>query len=166
MSTRVQTDEKDRAILKMLQDDLPVTERPYAEIADALAITQEDVLTRILRMKEEGLIRRVGAILRHNRAGYAHNALTAWTITPGSEETYEAARDRVGEVLAKDDHISHCYARKVTEAFPYPMFAMVHASSGEELTETISALRLLLPDERVRVLRSTREWKKTSMRYV
>ena len=162
----VQMDDKDRAILDLLQDTVPVTMRPYEALAQKLDISEEEVLTRILRMKEEGVIRRVGAILRHKRAGYAYNALTAWTITPSETETYEAASDRVGEALAACDHISHCYARAKVEAFPYPMYAMVHASSEEELQKTIDALRYLLPKETVRVLRTKREWKKTSMRYV
>ena len=70
----VQMDDKDRAILDLLQDSIPVTMRPYEALAQKLDISEEEVLTRILRMKEEGVIRRVGAILRHKRAGYAYNA--------------------------------------------------------------------------------------------
>ena len=162
----IRLDEKDRALLHLLQDSLPVTGHPYRAISEMLGITQEEVLERMLRMKDEGLILRIGAILRHGRAGYAFNVLTAWTITPEAGETAEQAQDRVGEILAADSHISHCYARVVNEAFPYPMFAMVHARSELELEETLSDLRARLPVEDVRCLRTKREWKKTSMKYV
>ena len=159
-------DEKDSAILRLLQDALPVTSHPYRELAEELNTTQEEILERILRMKEKGLIRRMGAILRHVKAGYSCNALTAWTITPAEGETAEQAQDRVGEILAADGHISHCYARVVNEAFPYPMFAMIHAASQEELDDTLSLLKKRLPEEQVRVLKTRHEWKKTSMQYV
>ena len=162
----IRLDEKDRAIIRLLQDSLPVTSCPYQELAEQLGITQEEILDRILRMKKEGLIRRMGAILRHAKAGYSFNALTAWTITPSEGETTEQAQDRVGEILANDSHISHCYARVVNETFPYPMFAMIHAASQEELDDTLSLLKNRLPEEQVRVLRTRHEWKKTSMQYV
>ena len=158
-------DDIDRAILRLMQDNLPVTQHPYAGLAEETGCTEEEIVTRILRLKEAGVIRRVGAILRHGRAGYACNALTAWTVTPEGTETREEARDRVGEALAQNSHISHCYARHIVPEFPYPMFAMVHAASEEELQATLTELKAMLPTEEVRILPSVREWKKTSMRY-
>ena len=160
------TDKTDRAILALLQDDIPVCAHPYAALASSLSISEEEVVTRMNRMREQGIIRRVGAVLRHGRAGYSHNALTAWTITPDAGEPYECARDRVGETLAASDHISHCYVRSVPAEFPFPLFAMVHAKSGDELEAVLNELMAALPGESVRVLHSVREWKKTSMRYV
>ena len=159
-------DQTDRAILAMMQDDIPVCARPYASLAAKLSLSEEEIITRIRRMQEAGIIRRVGAILRHAKAGYSHNALTAWTITPAENESAESARDRVGETLAASAQISHCYVRSVPAAFPFPLFAMVHAESEEELTATIAELKAALPAEQVRVMRSVREWKKTSMRYI
>ena len=160
------TDKTDRAILAMLQDDLPECAHPYAALASSLSLSEEEIVARILRMRDEGIIRRVGAVLRHGRAGYSHNALTAWTITPDAGEDYESARDRVGNTLAASEHISHCYVRSVPAEFPFPLFAMVHAKSGEELEGILKELKAALPGETVRILRSLREWKKTSMRYV
>ena len=159
-------DVNDLAILNLLQDSLPLTSRPDASLSEATGLSEEEIVTRMKQLKEEGILRRVGAVLRHNRAGYTSNVLTAWTATPQGGETEEEALDRVGGTLAAQAQISHCYARKCFPGWEWPLFAMLHASSEEEMTKLLADLRAALPEEEVRVLKTVREWKKTSMRYV
>ncbi|WP_170575113.1 Lrp/AsnC family transcriptional regulator [Ruegeria atlantica] len=53
-------DATDRAILNRMQDDLPLTNHPYAVIADELNISESDLLNRLSRMKDERIITRFG----------------------------------------------------------------------------------------------------------
>ncbi|WP_424942685.1 Lrp/AsnC family transcriptional regulator [Aliiroseovarius crassostreae] len=53
-------DQIDRAIINSLQDDLPMTHRPFQPLAEELDITEADVLDRIRTMKDAGVLTRFG----------------------------------------------------------------------------------------------------------
>lgn len=53
-------DETDRAILNRMQDDLPLTSQPYAMVAQELGISEQDLLVRLSRMKDDRVITRFG----------------------------------------------------------------------------------------------------------
>ena len=60
--------------------------------------------------------------------------------------------------------MSHCYARRRAEEWPYNLYAMVHAQTQEELDARVVTLERAC-GLHAQVLVSTREYKKTSMRY-
>ena len=68
-------DEADKALLQTLQDDFPLTTHPWDTLAKGLGTTTEDVMRRVRRLKEEGVIRRIGPVLETDRVG-----LTARTL--------------------------------------------------------------------------------------
>ena len=125
-------------------------------------------------------MRRFGAILRHQNAGYAFNAMVCFNIDERRVIlSDEAAKDPVksydliaqaGSLLASNPHISHCYERPSFDGFPYNVYAMMHANSAEQLdqfiADCVNALNALqsTPVEYV-VLRSVRELKKTSFKF-
>ena len=53
-------DEKDRAILNRMQDDLPLTSHPYAAVAEELGLSETELLDRLTRLKEDRVITRFG----------------------------------------------------------------------------------------------------------
>ncbi|WP_170529794.1 Lrp/AsnC family transcriptional regulator [Ruegeria arenilitoris] len=53
-------DDTDRRLLNRLQEDLPLTPRPYADVAAELGITEQDLLDRLARMKTDRIITRFG----------------------------------------------------------------------------------------------------------
>ncbi|WP_170593445.1 Lrp/AsnC family transcriptional regulator [Ruegeria arenilitoris] len=53
-------DDTDRRLLNRLQEDLPLTPRPYADVAAELGITEQDLLNRLARMKADRIITRFG----------------------------------------------------------------------------------------------------------
>ncbi|SHG89454.1 transcriptional regulator, AsnC family [Thermosyntropha lipolytica DSM 11003] len=148
----------DREIIKALQGDIPLSSRPWQEIAENIGIKEEELLSRIRKFKENGIIRRLGAVVRHNKAGFTVNAMLALQVE-------ESKADEAGLKLAGFEEISHCYLRKVPEDFPYNLFAMVHASSEEELAGIIKRIVEATGINEYRVLRSLREMKKVSMTY-
>jgi DNA-binding Lrp family transcriptional regulator len=54
-------DEKDREIINQIQSGFPICERPYQEVARRVALSEDEVLERVGRLKQEGIIRRIGA---------------------------------------------------------------------------------------------------------
>ena len=57
-------------IIDIAQDDFPLTSEPYREIASLLGESEDDVILRLKRLKDEGVIRRLGAILDSKKLGY------------------------------------------------------------------------------------------------
>ncbi len=151
-------DNTDKEILKLLQKDLPVTGRPYKSLAERLQISEDEVAQRIRSLHEKGIVRRLGAVLRHQRAGYKVNAMVAWKIE-------ESGADPAGAYMASYPNISHCYFREVPEGFPYPLFTMIHARNEEELRYTIDKISKELAILDYLVIKSIQELKKTSMKY-
>lgn len=151
-------DNAEKTIIEYLQADLPLTSHPYAALAGQLGWTEQEVLIKIEQMIDQGIIRRLGAILRHQRAGFAVNAMVAWRI---NEET----ADSIGGIFASFTEVSHCYVRAVPENFGYNLFTMVHARSKEEMEEIVNKMSSLSGLKDFQVIRSIKELKKISMSY-
>ncbi len=70
-------DTLDKAILNRIQTRFPLTSRPYAAIAQELETTEQEVLTRVTRLKEEGIIRRIGGNFVPSKVGFVSTLCTA-----------------------------------------------------------------------------------------
>jgi len=74
------TDAADKRLLHAIADGLPLSPRPYADVAAELELGEEDVLHRLRRMLDSGIINRFGVIVRHRELGYRANAMAVWDI--------------------------------------------------------------------------------------
>ncbi|MCC8193462.1 MAG: winged helix-turn-helix transcriptional regulator [Deltaproteobacteria bacterium] len=149
----------ERAILRLVQRDLPDSLTPFADIAEAAGTDEASVLALLRRMKDQGAIRRFGASVKHQKAGFTHNAMVAWIIDP-------ERMDEAGEAAAANDNVSHCYYRpSPVEDWPYTLYTMVHGRSEEECRAVVEALASLPPMGEHAVLPSLKELKKISMTY-
>lgn len=72
-----QMDETDRTILNRIQSDFPVTGRPYEAIGRELDLSEADVLTRLERLKKNGIIRRIGGNFSPEKLGFVSTLCTA-----------------------------------------------------------------------------------------
>jgi DNA-binding Lrp family transcriptional regulator len=156
--TRVFT-EQERAILRIVQKNLPDTLTPYADIAAAVGVDEASVINLLQELKEQGAIRRFGASLKHQKAGYSHNAMVAWKVDPDQV-------DAIGAEAARHPLISHCYYRpSPAEDWPYEFYTMIHGRRPDEYKEVVETLRQTTPLREYAVLESLRELKKISMTY-
>ncbi len=151
--------EQERAVLRIVQKNLPDSLTPYADIAASVGVSEDEVLELLRSMKEEGAIRRFGASIKHQKAGYSHNAMVAWIVR---EDEAEA----IGKKAAEHPLISHCYYRpSPAPDWPYELYTMIHGRDPEEYKDVIAALQASTPLREYAVLESLREMKKTSMTY-
>lgn len=73
--------EEERKILRIVQADLPDSLTPYADIAKEVGgVTEETVMNLLRELKDEGVIRRFGASIKHQRAGWGSNAMVGWRV--------------------------------------------------------------------------------------
>jgi len=63
--------EKDRLILNEIQKKFPVTSRPYLVLARKLGLKEKDVMERVGKLKEVGIIRRIGASFSAKAVGFS-----------------------------------------------------------------------------------------------
>ncbi|HJW82483.1 MAG TPA: AsnC family transcriptional regulator [Acidiferrobacterales bacterium] len=153
-------DAVDRQIIVATQSGLPRVARPYHAIAAQLGVAAEDVMRRMRRMLETGIIRRIGAVPNHYALGYQANGMSVWDVPD------ERVRE-LGIKIGALDAVSHCYHRpRHPPAWPYNLFAMVHGRDRDEVEAKVRAIADLLgtADRGHTVLYSTRILKKTGLR--
>ena len=149
----------EKAVLRIVQKNLPDSLTPYADIAEAAGMTEAEVLELLSGLKESGAIRRFGASIKHQRTGWTHNAMVAWIVSP--EDVDEAGRK-----AAEHPRISHCYYRPSPyPAWPYTFYTMIHGKSEQDCLDVVDELRRTTSLETCEVLESLKELKKISMTY-
>ncbi len=75
-------DELDLELLRVAQDGLELTERPYRVWGEVLGISEEEVIVRLQALEDEGIVRRFAATIGHRALGILANALIAWRVPP------------------------------------------------------------------------------------
>ena len=153
-------DSIDRRILKVTAGGLPLAPRPYAEVASWLGLTEDQVIDRMARMQDAGIIRRVAAAPNHYALGMVANGMSVWDVDDARAET-------LGERVGALPFVSHCYLRpRSLPDWPYNLFAMIHGRTPAEV-EALRARVAAILGRSCRasdILYSTRILKKTGMR--
>lgn len=145
-------------LIKRLQGDIPLVSEPFAGMARELGCSQSELLEAVTKLKEDGIIRRFGAVLGHRQAGFACNVLVMWEVP-------ESSADEVGEYMASFKEVSHCYLRHTPDHWPYNMYTMIHGRSEEDVNKVVAEIAARFKLCRYRLVKSVREFKKTSMTY-
>ncbi|MGI8749006.1 MAG: siroheme decarboxylase subunit beta [Thermoleophilaceae bacterium] len=148
----------DVAVIKALQGDMPVTSEPYAPAAEAVGISQRELLDHLESMKQRKALRRVAAILFHRRAGFSANGMGVWNVP--EERIMEIA-----PLMASYRGISHCYQRPTYEDWPYSVFTMAHGRSKEECDAILDSIAQETGIEDRSTLYSSTEFKKIRLLY-
>lgn len=142
-------------IMKKIQGDIPLAPRPFLEISRQTGSSEAEVIAAVRKLKQDKVIRKFGAILRHQQAGFTENAILIISAQ-------HQAPEKIGEALASFREISHCYQREPQFMGRYGIFAMVHARRGE-LEGLVGSIAGRLGIRDYIVLASAREFKKTSL---
>ena len=150
--------ELEKKIIASIQGDIPVISRPYLEISKKLKISEETLLKTLKDLCDRGVIRRFGATIRHQKSGFAANAMVAWIVD-------EKRIEEVGEKMSSFKEVSHCYRRNPTDEWPYNLYTMVHAKNEDTCRKIARTMSNEACVENYKLLFSRREFKKTSMKY-
>ena len=121
-------------------------------------MSEEEVILRINRMLDSGIIRRIGAMIRHIEAGINFNGMVVWKVSPDRVE-------EIGQIFANVPQVTHCYERPPFGAMGGNLFTMIHSSSKDECMETVARMAKEVGLEEYEILFSERELKKVSMTY-
>lgn len=122
-------DQTDRRLLNLIQSNFPLVSEPYRELGEELGIGEDEVISRIRRLGENGVIRRLGGIFDSRKLGYS-GTLCAMKV-PG-EKIKEAAA-----VVNAFPGVTHNYLRE----HAFNMWFTVLAESKEQLEEILRQIR-------------------------
>lgn len=148
----------DKKVISLIQGDTPLDPRPFAVMARKIGISEEEFIKRVKTLKERGIIRRFGATLRHQEAGYGANAMVAWLVP-------ESRIEEVGRRLAEFREVTHCYERKAQPKWPYNLYTMLHGETRSQCRHVAEKMSEAVGIKDYLLLFSEKELKKTSMQY-
>lgn len=121
-------DAEDRAIINNLQGGFPVSERPFAEAAAPLGLSEDELIGRIGRLLEDGVLTRFGPMYHAERLGGALS-LAAMKIPP-------ADFDRVARLVNAFPEVAHNYARE----HEFNMWFVLATEDPQRIAEVISEI--------------------------
>lgn len=118
----------DRALLDQWQRGFPLTPRPYAKVAAHLGMSERELLGRLARLQDAGVISRVGATVRPNRVGAS---------TLAAMEVPEERLNEVAELVSAQVEVNHNYEREGR----LNLWFVVTAGERSEVDATLERIR-------------------------
>lgn len=127
-------DAADRHLIDSYQRNLPICERPYAEMARHLGLTENEVIERLSALQQQQVLSRIGPVFEHSKAGAS---LLAAVAAPDDQIDLVAAR------INRAPGVNHNYAREHT----YNLWFVMTAADEDTLQERLDELehQLALP---------------------
>ncbi len=120
-----QIDATDRGLLRAIEHGLPLVSEPYHDIARGLGIAPREVIARLAGLIGQGVVTRLGLIVRHRMLGFGANAMAVWDVP-------DAEVDSIGVRLASEPCVTLCYRRpRRPPHWPYNLFCMVHGKERD-----------------------------------
>jgi DNA-binding Lrp family transcriptional regulator len=148
----------DRMVIHALQQDLPLVTEPFEELANQIGMGEDDFLARAQSLSHGGVVRRYGASIDHRHVGFTSNAMACWRVLSGKV-------DAAGAELSAKTRVSHCYERRTGPLWRHNLFAMIHGATVEDCMAIVNGASTANELNDRMVLVSTREIKKTRVRY-
>lgn len=138
-------DDVDKAILNRIQSDFPVTARPFRTVADELGLSEQQVLKRVSRLKNSGIIRRIGGNFSPEKIGFVSTLCAA--------KVPEEKISRFAEVVNRYPGVTHNYRREnafnIWFTFIAPSMEEIQANLKQITEETGVSDILNLPATKV-----------------
>lgn len=150
--------ERQQAWVRLLQGDLPVSERFFGPLAEALGAGEDELMAQLRDWHAKGVMRRIGLLLRHREIGFKANGMCCWDVPPAEVLDY-------GRRVAAFPEVTHCYERPWSERFPFRLYAMIHTPTWEGTQHLFMRISKEAALSDGQLLLSIAEFKKTSMQF-
>lgn len=125
----------DYQLLAAVQHGLPIVARPYLQIAEQLGLDEQQVIERLAQLKNQGLIKRWGVVVKHRQLGYRANAMIVIAVPM-------ALIDHIGAQISRHSCVNLCYQRpQQGEAWPYNLYCMIHGKDRDTVLQQWAALQ-------------------------
>jgi siroheme decarboxylase len=118
----------DQKILNRIQHDFPITSRPYHQLAEELELNEDEVRKRIINLKKQGIIRRIGAIFDSKNLGFKSTLIAMKVPLEKLEEVVKVINNYSG--------VTHNYQRE----HDYNIWFTLIAESEGKIKEIIAEI--------------------------
>lgn len=122
-------DDIDKKLLNILQKEFPLEERPFQIVAEKCGISEDEALARIQKMKDEGIIRRIGAVFDGTKLGRVSTLCAA-----------RVPEDKINifvQTVNVNKNVTHNYRRN----HEYNVWFTISAATAKELEEFLNRLK-------------------------
>ncbi len=140
-------DAVDRKLLNLIQENFPMAPAPFELLGAQVGIAEDEVMERIARLKEKGIIRRIGAVFDLRTLGFA-STLCAARVPEGKLSAF------VKEVNAFPG-VTHNYRRNDD----YNVWFTLIAPDEEALEDAMAAIKTATGIDDILSLRARRTFK-------
>lgn len=94
----------DKKLLNLMQNEIPIDKRPFKILGKKLFLTENQVLQRINKLKNEKIIRRIGGIFNSREIGYASTLCAA--------KVPENKIEEAASYINRYEEVTHNYIRE------------------------------------------------------
>lgn len=127
-------DAVNRRLLQAVERGLPLVLQPYAHIGKQLGIGEDEVIARLQSLQEQGIIKRMGVVVRHRALGYRANGMVVWDV---ADDNVAATGCRLGAM----PFVTLCYRRpRRLPDWPYNLFTMIHGRDRLQVLARVDQL--------------------------
>ena len=140
-------DDIDHRILNLIQDAFPLDPKPYRVLAEQVGIPEQEAWQRVQKLRESGIIRRIGAVFDPKKMGFTSTLCAARV----PEEKLSAFVDAVNAYPG----VTHNYRR----SHDYNVWFTFIASSEEHLNQCLNEIKQTTGITDILSLRSVRTYK-------
>ena len=124
----------DQKLIAIVQQGLPITSRPYEEIGKPLNLSEDEVIQRISFLKQTGLFKRFGVIVKHQGLGYTANAMVVMNVP-------DHLAKQTGETISQVSYVNLCYQRpRQGKKWPFNLYCMIHGKSRSKVLHQLDQL--------------------------
>ncbi len=128
-------DDLDYQLLAAVQQGLPIVARPYLQIAEQLGLDEQQVIDRLVRLKNQALIKRWGVVVKHRPLGYRANAMIVIAVPM-------ALIDSIAAKIIQHSLVNLCYQRpQQGERWPYNLYCMIHGKDRDTVLQQWAELQ-------------------------
>jgi len=122
-------DEIDKKILNILQKEFPLEEQPFLIVGQRCSISEDETISRVQKMKDKGIIRRIGAVFDGAKLGRV-STLCAARVPEKKIENFV-------QVVNANKNVTHNYRRDNE----YNIWFTVGAATAEELAAFLADVK-------------------------
>ena len=151
----------DLTLLHAIEGGLPLVPRPYAAVGERIGMSEGEVIDRLGRLLQQGVIKRLGVVVRHRKLGYRANGMVVWDLP-------DARIDELGHCIGSFDFVTLCYQRpRRLPDWRYNLFSMIHGQDPQQVRSRVEQVieRCALSGVQYEVLFSGQCFKQRGARY-
>lgn len=104
MTARIELDDADKALLRVIQGSFPLSPDPWQEIGEEIGLPREEVLAKIRALEEKKVIKRIGPVIESRSLGLGASTLVLARVPPQRLE-------EVAEIVNACEGVTHNYQR-------------------------------------------------------